>query len=245
MEVIIGKNPVREALLFSSRLQEVFLVKEKKKTLREIAFLAETKKVKLSWLGKEDFYKKFPYPSTQGVAAFARPFPYLSLDEFFKKIEGSKRVTLVVLDGVEDPQNFGSLLRSTECLGGDGVVVRERRSVKVTPTVYKVSAGAAERVSVIRVKNITRALRDLKTAGFWIYGAEASSGKTVWEVEPGPKLALVLGSEGRGLSRLVKEECDELVSIPLRGRIGSLNVAVAGAILLYEILRRYETQNSG
>lgn len=240
MEVIVGKNSVRDALLFSSRLKEVFLIEKRERFFEEIASLAKSRKVKVSWLKKEDFSKRFPYPATQGVAAYARPFPYLSLGDFLKRVEKGEKVTLIVLDGVEDPQNFGSLLRSAECLGAEGVVIRKRRSVKVTPAVHKVSAGAAERVPVIEVNNISRALRELKNAGFWVYGAEAEGGRPAWEVEFGEKSVLVLGSEGWGLSRLVRGECDEVVSLPLKGKVGSLNVAVAGAILLYELLRRHE-----
>lgn len=238
MEVIIGKNPVKESILFSPCLREVFLIEEKKRALEEIASLARSRKIKVNYLKKEDFYKKFPYPAAQGVVAFVEPFPYLELSELLEKCSSRKDAVLIILDGVEDPQNFGSLLRSMECLGGDGVIIRKKRSVKVTTAVYKASSGAASRVPVAMVNNITSAIKELKKEGFWVFGAEAGAKKSIFELGLEGKVALVLGSEGRGLSRLVKEECDELFSIPLKGKIGSLNVAVAGAILLYEIMRR-------
>ena len=238
MEVIIGKNAVRESLLFSPRLKEVFLIEDKKRALKGIVSLAKSRNIKVNFLKKEDFYKKFPYPATQGVAAFAEPFPYLELGELLERLSLRKDPVLMVLDGVEDPQNFGSLLRSAECLGGDGVVIRKRRSVKVTTAVYKTSTGAVEKVPIAMVNNITACIKDLKKEGFWVFGAEAQVKKTIFEIDFKGKIALVLGGEGRGLSRLVKEECDELFSIPLKGTISSLNVAVTGAILLYEIMRR-------
>lgn len=238
MEVIAGKNSVKESLLFSPRLKEVFLIEDKKRALEEVVSLAKARKIKVNFLKRKDFYNRFPYPATQGVAALVEPFSYLELADLLKKIGTNKDVVLVILDGVEDPQNFGSLLRTIECLGGDGVIIRKKRSVKVTTAVYKVSAGAAEKVPIAMVNNITAALKELKKEGFWIFGAEAGVKKTVFDVEFERKIALVLGSEGHGLSRLVKKECDYLFSIPLKGKIGSLNVAVAGAILLYEIMRR-------
>lgn len=238
MEVIVGKNPVKESLLFTSRLKEVFLIEDKKMALGEIVSLANARKIKVNFLKRKDFYNKFPYRATQGVAAFVESFPYLELGDLLKKLGAKQDVVLIILDGVEDPQNFGSLLRSVECLGGDGVVIRKKRSVKVTTAVYKASAGAVEKVPIAMVNNITTSLKELKKEGFWIFGAEARAKKTIFEVELKGKIALLLGSEGQGLSRLVKRECDYLFSIPLKGRISSLNVAVTGAILLYEIMRR-------
>ena len=145
---------------------------------------------------------------------------------------------LVVLDGIEDPGNLGSIIRTSECAGADGVVVRERRAVGVTPAVEKAAAGATQHLPVCRVSNIRNALEQAKDAGIWVVGATGDSSRAYYEADLTVPLALVIGSEGKGLSRLVRETCDYTVSVPMFGKISSLNAAVAAAIMMYEAVRQ-------
>ncbi len=170
----------------------------------------------------------------QGVVALAPPFRYLSLGELLKQ---AKTITsapfLIICAHLQDPQNLGSLLRTADAAGMHGIIIPEDRSVKVTPAVRKVAAGAAERLPVARVVNLVSAVGQLKEAGFWIYGAEADGADPYYNVDYSGPFALVIGSEGKGLSRLLRRHCDGTISIPMRRGTGSLNAAVAAAVIIY------------
>lgn len=157
--------------------------------------------------------------------------------------EGKKGFVLL-LDGIEDPHNLGAILRTAECSGADLVVIPKRRSAQVNETVYKVSAGAAEYVEVARVSNLVNAMEELKRFGYWIYGADME-GESYYSVKLERPIALVIGNEGKGISRLVKEHCDVIVSIPLMGKISSLNASNAAAILMYEVVRAEKLRDEG
>jgi 23S rRNA (guanosine2251-2'-O)-methyltransferase len=145
----------------------------------------------------------------------------------------------LILDCLQDPQNLGTLLRTAEVVGVHGIVLPERRSVGVTPAVVSVSSGASEHTRIVQVTNLVRAMKELQERGVWIAGLEAVSGATrVWQADFKGPLALVVGSEGQGLRRLVRETCDYLVELPMRGQINSLNAAVAGSVVLYEAARQ-------
>jgi 23S rRNA (guanosine2251-2'-O)-methyltransferase len=144
---------------------------------------------------------------------------------------------VLILDGIEDPQNLGSIIRTAYCLGVNGIIIPENRSASVTPAVIKVSAGAAQHIPIARVVNISRAIDYLKEKGFWIYGADVSSDQNFSSRDYREQVGLVIGSEGRGIRSLVKKKCDFLVSITMSGQIDSLNVSVATGIILYEIWR--------
>ena len=178
-------------------------------------------------------------PHHQGVVAEAVPFRYASLAELRTRLSQAGRPPLLVaVDGLQDPQNLGTLLRAAAGLGADGVVLPERRTVGVTATVAKAAAGALERLPIARVTNLTRALEELKHAGLWVIGLAADGRCQPWEADlTGPTL-LVIGSEGAGLGRLVRETCDDTLRIPMPGQTESLNAAVAGAIALYEAVRQ-------
>jgi 23S rRNA (guanosine2251-2'-O)-methyltransferase len=172
----------------------------------------------------------------QGVAAEAGPFPYARLGDL---LDTPGVPLLLVLDSLQDPQNFGTLLRTAQACGAHGVVIPEHRAVGITPAVSNASAGAVEHLPVARVTNLRRTLETLKAGGVWTYGLAMAARPAVWTVDWSAPAALVVGSEGSGLSRLVRETCDELVSIPMApGAIESLNAAVAGSIALVEALRQ-------
>jgi 23S rRNA (guanosine2251-2'-O)-methyltransferase len=175
----------------------------------------------------------------QGVAAQTAPYPYQDLADLIKNAKSTAdQPVLIVCDGINDPHNLGAIIRTAEALGAQGLIIPQRRAVGVTSTVVKVAAGALETFPVARVVNLSRALEDLKAAGFWIYGMAAGNGKLLHTVQFTGPIVLVVGSEGSGLSLLTQRCCDVLVSIPLQGKTPSLNASVATAMTLYETYRQ-------
>jgi 23S rRNA (guanosine2251-2'-O)-methyltransferase len=174
----------------------------------------------------------------QGVVAEVAEYAYRSLDDVVAAGAAGGLPLVLALDSLEDPQNFGTLIRTADAVGATGVVIPLHRAVGVTPSVEKASAGAVEHLPVARATNLARALKELKDRGYWVVGldANASVGYDAFPVDV--PLVLVVGAEGRGLSRLIRETCDVLAKLPMRGHVASLNAAVAGSIVLYEILRR-------
>ncbi len=171
----------------------------------------------------------------QGICAECDPYPYVEPESLFA---GRHAPTIVALDELQDPQNLGAICRTAECAGASGVVICERRATGVTPAVCKASAGAVEHLPVARVRNLVEFLALAKTRGCWCYGAAADAGEDYGSLDYSGGVVLVLGAEGRGLRRLVAQRCDALVSVALAGKIESLNVGAAAAVLLYEVLRQ-------
>jgi 23S rRNA (guanosine2251-2'-O)-methyltransferase len=175
----------------------------------------------------------------QGVVARVAVYHYRSMDDLLDRdVVGFAPQQLLLLDGITDPRNFGALLRSADGAGVSHVVIPKDRSVGVTPTVIKTSAGAAHHVNIYRVTNLRQAMQRLKEKGFWLLGLDAGAESSIYAHPYPEKLAIVLGSEGQGMRPLIRKECDFLVSIPMSGKVASLNVAVAGAVFLYEIRRQ-------
>lgn len=175
----------------------------------------------------------------QGIAAQIAPYAYVELSDLIAKAKSaSDRPVIVVVDSITDPQNLGSMIRTAEALGANGLVMPQRRAVGITSTVKKVASGALENLPVARVVNLNRALEELKDAGFWIYGTAADANQPIHEVEFTQPTVLAIGSEGEGLSMLTQRYCDYLVSIPLKGKTASLNASVAAGMALYEIFRQ-------
>ena len=236
--LIEGRHPVAEALRAGRVIREV-LVDEgvRPEGIEVIERLAEEREVPVRRVPRDTFRRLVTTAAPQGVAAYARPLAYATLDDLLARASGAPGLILVC-DGIEDPHNLGALIRTAEASGCSGVVIPKHRAVGLTETVLKASAGAAEYVPVARVTNLTRALEELKEAGYWVAGAAMTGGRPMWDVDFRGPTALVIGGEGTGLSRLVAETCDYLVSIPMVGRVGSLNASVAGALLLYEAMRQ-------
>lgn len=233
--ILYGRNPVREAL----RGRRAAAVKD---------IWATAAAARAPWLERvdprivaaEEIERRSRASAHQGVCAEAGPYPYASIEQLL----AGERPLIVVLDQIQDPQNFGSICRTAECVGAAGVAIPERRAVEVTPAVCKASAGAVEHLSVARVRNVADFLADARRAGCWCYGASApdsASGRRVVSYDApdfaGSGVVLVLGSEGGGLRPRVAKACDELIALPLLGRVGSLNVSAAAAAILYEILQ--------
>lgn len=173
----------------------------------------------------------------------ARPFSFTGLDRVLAATEGRASSLLIALDHVTDPGNLGAVVRTAEVVGADAVIVPSRRSAGVTPAAWKAAAGALAHVALVQETNLVRSLKRLKDAGYWVAGATEHADQVAWDAPLEGRLVLVMGSEGEGLSRLTKEECDFLVRLPQAGRVGSLNVAQAATALAYEWMRR--TQMSG
>ncbi len=179
----------------------------------------------------------------QGVVASVASATYADFDELVAMAMAAPKPLVVVLDGIEDPHNLGALIRTANGAGAQGVIIPQRRAVGLTGTVEKSSAGAVAWTPVARVTNLVRAIEDLKKAGFWVVGAEAEGPHLPYEVDMTGPIALVVGSEGAGMGRLVSEKCDFIVRLPLLGQVPSLNASVAGGVLLYEIVRQRVTQD--
>ncbi len=180
----------------------------------------------------------------QGVAAEVSPFPYMSLADTIRLCEAAGKDALVlILDAIQDPQNFGTLLRTSEASGVTAIVMLDRRQVEVTPAVSNASSGAVEHLKICLANNLTRAIDGLKEVGVWVYALQAEAEATPYTAADlrGP-VGLVVGSEGRGVGHLVRQHCDAALAIPMRGKIESLNAAVAGSIVLYEVLRQREPE---
>ncbi len=222
--IIYGRNPVREAIRGPRSVRHAWATKN---ASRE-SWLA-TGGVRVTIATGEEIERRCGSEGHQGICAAVAEFSYAEPAELL----GSGAPVILVLDQIQDPQNLGAICRTAECAGISGVVIPERRAADITAAVCKASAGAVEHLTVARVRNIADFLRDAKAAGLWCYGADAGGSMRYDEVDYGGGVVLVLGSEGRGLRPRVAAACDGLVSIPLRGRVESLSVSAAAAVLLY------------
>ena len=239
--IIFGVLPVLEALRANPKRVEKILVADgaREKRLAEIFELAKQNRVMIQRMPRE-YLAKYVEENTnhQGVIAFAASADYTDTDELLSEIFAAENPLVLILDGVEDPRNLGAILRVAECAGVDGTFIPERRAAGLTETVAKSSAGAVEYVKIAKVANLNRLIEELKEHNIWIIGtsAEAEMDYTDWDWTQNS--ALVLGGEGRGLHRLVAENCDALVKIPMQGKIESLNVSVACGVILFEANRQ-------
>jgi len=237
--MIYGVLPVLEALRAEHRRIDKVLFAEgvRESRLSEIIELCRSRGIRFDHTPRETFGKFVDRgANTQGVIAFAASADYADIEEVLDN--ATDPALFVVLDGVEDPRNFGAILRSGGCAGVDGVIIPERRSVGLTETVAKSSAGATEHVRVAKVGNINRLIEELKERNIWVVGTSIDTETTYTDWDWKRPTALVLGGEGSGLHRLVAENCDVLVKIPMYGRIDSLNVSVAAGVLLFEARRQ-------
>lgn len=239
MEQVEGKNPVREALRAGTKVDRLVLAKGSERSLREILELASETGTPIEWREREWLDRKSQTRGHQGVIAWRKPMGYVELPELVARAyERSGEPLIVVLDGIQDPHNLGSVLRTAEAVGAHGVVIPKRRAVGLTATVAKVSAGAVEYVPIAQVTNLSQAMATLKEAGLWVVGADMAGETLHFEADLTGPMALVIGGEGKGLARLTKERCDLTVRLPMYGQINSLNAAVAAGIMMYEVVRQ-------
>ncbi len=234
--LLVGRNPIREALKAGQPIEKMLVAQgELSGSARELVAKAREAGIVVQFVERARL--DAVYPNHQGMLAYASAAAYSSVEAILEKAaEKDEAPFIVVLDGVTDPHNLGAVIRSAECCGAHGVIVPERRSAGLNPAAVKASAGALSYLPVARVGNLSRTLAELKEKGLWVIGCDMSGGDIRESDLTGPAV-VVIGSEGEGISRLVLEGCDKVVSIPLKGQIGSLNASVAAGIALYEVMR--------
>ncbi len=239
MHFIYGINAVTEALKARGRAFEWVGVAKDRHDLRLQRVVEESRRngIAVRFVPRAELDRMAGNNAHQGVVAVTSVKQYSDLDDVVAAKRGQYSL-VVVLDGVEDPHNLGAILRTADAAGADGVVVPERRAVGVTGTVAKVSAGASEHLPIAKVTNIARTLEDLKTKNLWIVGLDERGMQTYDSVDYKMDCAIALGAEGKGLHDLVRKRCDFIVSIPMLGKVPSLNVSVAAGIVLYEVVRQ-------
>lgn len=231
-EYIYGKNTVKEALLVNKNTVKLLVTKNNE----EFINLAKKKKIEFN-IVDNGYLNKIVNGNHQGVVLEIESYSYSTVDEIINETK-LKYPLIVMLDGLEDPHNLGAILRTCDAAGVNGVIIGKNRSVRLNSTVAKVSTGAIEYVKVAEVTNLTNTIKYLKDNGYWIVGAEACDKSMLYtDIKYDMPVCLVIGSEGRGISRLVSENCDFLVKIPMVGHVNSLNASVSCSILIYEILK--------
>jgi 23S rRNA (guanosine2251-2'-O)-methyltransferase len=244
-EILYGINPVREALRHGGvDIREIWVTEGRRGTpLAEVLEQARQKGIPVTYRRREELDRRAGVRSHQGLVAVGRAFAYADLDEAVaNRHEAFRHSCLLILDGILDPQNLGSLIRTAHCFGVNGVIIPENRAAAVTPATVKASAGAAGYIPVARVVNLVQTIQALKDRGFWIYGADARGGRQPEELMIEGDIALVMGSEGKGIRPLVRRQLDFSLSVPLAGRVDSLNVSVAAGIILHAIMRQRARQ---
>lgn len=237
--LIEGRNAVLELLRSERAVDKVFLASGQGGRMQDIFALAKARGIPVQECDRRKLDAMSVTHAHQGVMAQAAAHEYATLDELFAAAERAGEPPLfVVCDGVEDPHNLGAIIRSAESAGAHGVIIPKRRAAGLTAVAARASAGALEHIAVHKAANLAVLLDALKACGVWIFGAEADGTVPLYEADFAGAAALVIGSEGAGLSRLVREKCDFIVSIPMRGKVNSLNASNAAAVLLYEAVRR-------
>jgi 23S rRNA (guanosine2251-2'-O)-methyltransferase len=240
MEVLYGLHPVEEAIRSGSRqLDHVSVARERRdERLERLIDLCRTAGIRVALEPRDQLTRLARTDAHQGVLAVVRERKFLGIEDLLVPSQAGHHKFFLALDGVEDPHNLGALLRSADGAGVDGVILPERRSAPVTGTVAKTSAGASEHVRIARVTNLVRALEQMKQNHVWVLGLDERGTPDYTDFDFNTDCVLVLGREGAGLHDLVKKTCDHLLRIPMAGQVSSLNVSVAGAIVMYEAMRQ-------
>lgn len=239
-DIIEGRNAVIEALRVGRSIDKIFIAKgETDKTLGHIASKARKAGIVVVDADRRKLDNMSVTHSHQGVIALVGVNEYCSVEDILAVAEKKGEAPFVIVcDEVSDPRNLGAIIRSAECAGAHGVIIPKRRSAGLTAIVGKASAGAAEHMAIARVPNIPAVLKELKDKGLWVYGAAAGGSNGLWDTDFTGAMALVIGSEGDGIGRLVRENCDFIVNIPMVGKINSLNASAAASVIMYEVLRQ-------
>ena len=238
-EIVYGKNPVLELLKSGKPVNKVLLITEGVGSRnQEIISILHERNIPYQFVDRQTLDRLTNRERHQGMLAYVAAREYAEVDDLLTLAEERQEAPFILmLDEIEDPHNLGALLRTVDAVGAHGVIILKRRSVALTGIVAKTSSGAVEHVRVARVSNLVQTLKDLKKKGCWVSGAEAG-GKDAFEADLTGARVIVIGSEGKGISRLLRENCDEIVSLPMKGKVTSLNASVAGSVMLYEVLRQ-------
>ncbi len=240
MNIIAGRKPVIEALNAGTPIERIYIVRGTHgEPLDSIKRLARQKNILCSEADKHVIDKFSRDTNSQGVVAIVGSTEYTDLDEILSiAATKNEKAFILLFDEIEDPHNLGALIRTAVCLGAHGGIIPKHNAAPVNETVAKTSAGASAHFPIAKVTNIAAAIEELKEKGIWVVGADGNAQKSFTEVDYSMPIALVIGNEGKGIRRLVKEKCDFLVKIPMAGTFDSLNASVAGAIIMYEVFRR-------
>ncbi len=230
MDKIYGRKPVLESIDAGLTIHKAYIIDQNTPIVAKIIDKLKKAGVDISYVDKRYFEKI--EANHQGVMIEVDSYQYASLDDI------SDATKVILLDQIEDPHNLGAIIRSAESFGFDAVIIPEHRSAKVNPTVYKTSAGAINNIKVVRVTNLNRTIDAIKENGFWVYGLAGEAQSDLAATDLTGKVALVVGNEGSGISRLTREHCDMLIKIPMIGKVNSLNASVASAIAMYEVTRQ-------
>lgn len=238
-DLIIGRNAAMEALKSNKTIEALYVTNGPKEgSINAIINLAKDKKIVIKEVDKKKLDLMAAGNVHQGVIARITPYEYFEVKDILEDAKQKNEAPfIIILDELEDPHNLGSIVRTAEACGVHGIIIPKRRNVGVTPTVYKSSAGAIEHVKIAKVTNINNTIDELKEEGVWVYGADIEGKEYSYEVDFSGPCALIIGSEGRGISKLTLKKCDKLVKIPMIGKINSLNASVAGGIMMYEVLK--------
>ncbi|WP_408607236.1 23S rRNA (guanosine(2251)-2'-O)-methyltransferase RlmB [Lottiidibacillus patelloidae] len=239
-EWIAGKNPVLEALRAGREINKIWIAESaQKNAMKPVIALAKESGIIVQFVPRKKIDGVAKTDVHQGVVASIAAYKYAEIEDIFRLAEKrEEQPFMIILDELEDPHNLGSILRTADATGAHGVIIPKRRAVGLTATVAKASTGAIEYIPVARVTNLSRTIEDLKAKGVWVAGTDASAKQDYREMEADMPLALVIGSEGKGMSRIIKEKCDFLLTLPMLGKVTSLNASVAASLLMYEVLRK-------
>lgn len=239
-----GRNAVLELIESGKDINKIYIEKgEKQGSINKILAKANERKIIVTEVDKQKFRQMSQTPNAQGIIAIVPPFDYCDVYDIIDLAkEKNEEPFILILDGIEDPHNLGSIIRTAETAGVHGIIIPKRRAASVNSTVNKVSAGAVEHMKIARVNNINETINTLKKEGIWICGTDMDTNKYYYNQDLTGPLAIVIGSEGFGMSRLVKENCDFLIKIPMKGRITSLNASVSAGIVVYEAVKQRITK---
>lgn len=232
---IEGRNAVLELLKSAATVDKILMQKGAERSAGRIFAMAREKNIRVQFAEGKALDRESETGRHQGVIAYVSDYEYADFDRFLEKKEGARFV--VICDGIEDVHNLGSILRVAECAGADGVILPKNKSAQVTGAVVRISEGAANHIAVARVPGVNFAIDELKKSGYWVYGLEVD-GESIYETDLRGDIALVVGGEDRGISRLTREKCDKVLSLPLKGKVNSLNASVALGIAAYEAVRQ-------
>ena len=238
--IVEGINCATELLKADYPMEKVIINKDLTKKFGDIIDLALQRKVRVEYVDKIAIEKLTKSKNSQGVLCFVKPYQYCEVNDILREAESKgKDPFIIILDEIVDPHNVGAIIRTAECVGVDGIIIGKNRACEINETVFKTSAGAVAHMKVAQVTNLSQTIEKLKNKNIWVYSLEAGN-TSMYDIDMSGALALVIGSEGGGVSRLVNKTCDGTISIPLKGQVNSLNASNAGAIAMYEALRQRE-----
>lgn len=238
-DYIIGRNPVLEAIKSERDVNKILIAEGSQKgQMQQIIGMAKERNILIQFVPKKKI-DGLVEGNHQGVVAQVAAYQYAELDDLFKEAEQRNEAPFfILLDEIEDPHNLGSIMRTADAVGAHGIIIPKRRAVGLTATVAKASTGAIEYIPVVRVTNMARTIDELKERGVWIAGTDAKGKEDFRTFDGSIPLALVIGSEGKGMGRLIRDKCDFLIRLPMKGKVTSLNASVAAALLMYEVFRK-------